>query len=149
MVPVVDAKLKTLISPCGLYCSACPVFLARTDASLRQRLAEARGVTPDKVFVCAGCKPMQGRVFSAPEACPTWVCATGRKVEFCYECPDFPCLKLAPCADRAQELPHNTKVYNLVLLQKEGAEVFAGRYRDRIRQYLRGKKPHTGGEIQS
>ena len=61
-------------------------------------------------------------------------------VEFCYECPDFPCPKLAPVAERAQELPHNTEVYNLILLSKRGVEEGMANAEERGRQYFRAKK---------
>lgn len=145
-----SAEQRILISPCGLYCGGCPLFQARTDAALRQRIAEARGVSEDKLVLCAGCRPMKGKVFGLDSpVCETYVCTTGKSLEFCYECPEFPCLKLAPCADRAGDIPHNTKIYNLLLLRKEGVDSFVQNYRTRVRQYLRGKKPNAGADIQS
>lgn len=142
---------RALITPCGLNCGACPLYLARTDESLRQRIAGAQGVTTEQVFLCAGCRPARGRIpgVGSGPVCDTYACAVdSKKVEFCYECPDFPCLKLAPCADRAQEIPHNNKVYFLLLLQKEGIDSWLEKYPDRMRQYRRGKKPQAGGEIE-
>jgi len=141
---------RALIAPCGLNCGICPLLIARTDEALRNRIAEAQGVPAEEAFVCAGCRPMKGQIpgVGTGPVCDTYACALGKKVEFCYECDDFPCLKLAPCADRAQELPHNTKVYQLVLLQKEGIDTWLQRYPDRSRQYRRGKKPKPGGDIQ-
>ena len=80
--------------------------------------------------------------------CDTYACALEKNVEFCYECDEFPCLKLAPCADRAQELPHNTKIYHLILLEKLGVDSYIQQYPGMLRQYLRGKRPKPGGEIQ-
>ena len=70
-----------------------------------------------------------------------------RGVEFCFQCADFPCLKLAPCADRANVIPHNQKVYNLVLMQKLGVKDWAEQARDIWSRYFRGKKPFGGSEI--
>jgi len=142
---------RALIAPCGLYCGECPLYLAHIDDSLRNKIAENQGIPAEDVFVCKGCRAMKGiiAISSGETACETYTCAMNdKKVEFCYECADFPCLKLAPCADRTQELPHNTKVYNLVLLQKNGIDSFIEKYRERIRQYRRGKKPRPGGDIQ-
>lgn len=142
---------RALISPCGIYCGNCPLYRARTDETLRQRIAEGQGIPVEKVLLCAGCRPARGKVSvsGGKPVCDTYACAIDdKKVEFCYECEDFPCLRLAPCADRAQELPHNTKVYQLVLLQKEGFDSFIQNYRTRIRQYRQGKKPKPGGDIQ-
>jgi len=142
---------RALITPCGLYCGSCPLYLARTDVTLRAKIAERQGIPVEKVLVCAGCRPLRGLipVLGLEAVCETYACAVDdKKVEFCYECEDFPCLKLAPCADRAQEIPHNTKVYNLILLRKEGIDAWLERYPTLMRQYLRGKKPKAGGDIQ-
>lgn len=141
---------RALISPCGLYCGACPLYLARTNDGLRKRIAEGQGIPVEQVVLCAGCRPMQGRIPVVGESvCATYTCAIdNKKAEFCYECQDFPCLKLAPCADRAGEIPHNTKVYHLLLLQKEGIDAFIKKYPDLMRQYRRGTKPKPGGDIQ-
>ena len=113
---MIATEEKALIAPCGIYCGGCPLFLARTDDDLRQKIAKARGASEDKLVLCAGCRTMRGKVSSSGEAvCSTYVCAISKNVEFCYQCTDFPCLKLAPCADRAQEIPYNTKIYNLLL----------------------------------
>jgi hypothetical protein len=125
--------------------------LAKTDESLRQRIAEGQGIPVEQVFVCAGCRPMQGRIpgVGSGPVCDTYACSVDSKnIEFCYECGDSPCLKLAPCADRAQQLPHNTKVYQLVLLQKEGIDSWLQKYPDRIRNYRRGKKTRPGGDVE-
>ena len=142
---------RALISPCGLYCGSCPLYRVGSDETLRKKIAEGQGIPPEKVLVCAGCRPSRGLipVLGLESVCETYSCAVNdRKVEFCYECEDFPCLKLAPCADRAQEIPHNTKVYNLIWLQKLGVDAWLERYSGLFRQYLRGKKPNAGGDIQ-
>ncbi|MFH1031903.1 MAG: DUF3795 domain-containing protein [Chloroflexota bacterium] len=56
-----------LIAPCGLYCGNCPLYLARTDESLRQKIAESQGIPAEQVRVCAGCRPMKG-VLHLPSA---------------------------------------------------------------------------------
>ena len=142
---------RALIAPCGIYCGSCPLYIARTDEALRTKIAERQGILVEKVLVCAGCRPSKGLVLvsGGDPICDTYACAVNdKKVEFCYECKDFPCLKLAPCADRAQEIPHNTKVYNLLWLQKLGIDAWLERYPNLWRQYLRGKKPNPGGDIQ-
>ena len=142
---------RKLISPCGLDCGSCVLYRARTDETLRQRIAEGQGIQAEKVLLCEGCRPSRGVILVAGggPACDTYACAVDdKKVEFCYECDDFPCLKLAPCADRAQEIPHNTKIYNLIWLQKLGIDAWLERYPSLMRQYRRGKKPKPGGDIQ-
>ncbi len=142
---------RALIAPCGIYCGNCPLYEARTNETLRTKIAERQGIPVEKVFLCAGCRPSKGGVQASggEPVCDTYACAVNdKKVEFCYECEDFPCLKLAPCADRAQEIPHNTKVYNLILLHKLGIDAWLEKYRSRLKQYRQGKKPKSGGDIQ-
>jgi hypothetical protein len=93
---------------------------------------------------------MRGRVkISGGEpVCETYACAVNKKLEFCYECADFPCSKLAPCADRANETPHNIKVYSLLLLQRLGIDAWLKRYPTLLRQYRQGKKTKPGSVIQ-
>ena len=144
-------KGRALIAPCGIYCGSCRRYQARTDKTLRKQIAEQKGIPVEEVFVCAGCRPMRGRVqMSGGEpVCDTDACAVNdKKVEFCYQCEDCPCLKLAPCADRAQETPHNTKVYSLIWLQKLGIDALLERYPSILKQYRQGKKPKSGGDIQ-
>ena len=80
--------------------------------------------------------------------CPTYVCCVETKqLSFCHECDEFPCLKLAPCADKARTLPHNTKVYNLMLLKRVGASRFLELSPDLWRQYFKGSKEQGGDEL--
>lgn len=141
---------RTLIAPCGVYCGLCRRYQARTDKTLRKQIAEQRGVPVEELYVCAGCQPMRGRVkISGGEpVCETYACAVNKKLEFCYECADFPCSKLAPCADRANETPHNIKVYSLLLLQRLGIDAWLKRYPTLLRQYRQGKKTKPGSVIQ-
>jgi hypothetical protein len=48
-------------------------------------------------------------------------------------------MKLAPAADRADVLPHNTKLYNLCLIQKLGVEELIERALEIKQSYYRGK----------
>ena len=140
-----DAKL---VAPCGLFCGACPVFKASGDSALAQKLAQTMGVSPEQVN-CFGCRAEKGHIKVMGEpVCPTYQCCIEQRgLQFCYQCADFPCLKLAPCADKAQMLPHNTKVYNLALLQRLGLEEWLRGAPQLWRQYFSGKKERGGDEL--
>lgn len=140
-----DAKLA---APCGLYCGVCPVFMASSNNALAEKLAQTMGLPPERIK-CLGCKTEKGHIKIMGEpVCPTYhCCIEQRSLQFCYQCKDFPCLKLAPCADKAQLLPHNTKVYNLVLLQKLGLEKWLQMAQQLRSQYFRGKKERGGNEL--
>ncbi len=137
-----------LVAVCGLYCGACPVFKAREDRALAERIAQNMGIPVERAS-CLGCRAEKGRIKHMGEPmCPTYQCCVEQRgLQFCYQCQDFPCLKLAPCADKAQTLPHNTKVYNLVLLQKLGLEKWLQMAPQLWSQYFRGKKERGGDEL--
>ncbi|MHB8084730.1 MAG: DUF3795 domain-containing protein [Dehalococcoidia bacterium] len=111
---------NALEAPCGIHCGLCPLHLAITDEALRKRLADRLNMPTDKV-VCPGCRAVDGFCPVIPEQCATWLCVKKKGVEFCCECADFPCIKLAPCADKAPLRPHNIKVYSLTLRKMKGA----------------------------
>ena len=142
------AEAEELAAPCGLYCAACPLYKAQTDRALAEKLATRLGL-PIEACVCSGCRGQKGRVSVMGETiCETYDCCLNEKrLDFCYQCPDFPCAKLAPCADRATEIPHNTKIYNLLLIQKQGIKSLAGGADNLWHQYFRGKKVRAGGEL--
>jgi hypothetical protein len=143
-------KERELVAPCGIYCGACRRYLARTDKALRKQIAEEKGTSVEEVYVCAGCRAMRGRVKMAggEPVCETYACAINdNKVEFCYQCDEFPCQKLAPCLDGAQKSPHNTKIYSLLLLEKLGVDALIEQYPDVLKKYRQGKKPKFGGDI--
>ena len=136
-----------LVAVCGLYCGACPVFKASGNIALTESISQASGIPAEQVR-CLGCRAEKGNIkLMGGAVCPTYTCAEQKGLQFCYECADFPCLRLAPCADKAQILPHNTKVYNLVLLQKLGLEKWLQMAPQLWSQYFRGKKERGGDEL--
>jgi len=140
-----DAKL---VSPCGLYCGVCPVHRAGSNPSLAESIGKLMNMPAEEVK-CDGCRPQQGAVMSRRSSvCETYDCCVNqRKLQFCYQCDDFPCLKLAPSVHRAQELPHNSKIYNLLLIQRKGEDNFTQQAEKLWRQYFRGQKPDPGGDL--
>ena len=130
---------ERMTAPCGLACFDCVVHLAKDDPRLRRRVAEQFGI-PEKDVGCSGCRETEGHCPVTAEACTVYPCAQARGVEFCCDCSDFPCEALHPYADRAHDLPHNTKVYNLCLIKRVGVKAWAEeRARDVKRTYFTGK----------
>lgn len=58
-------------------------------------------------------------------SCNVYPCAEDRGINFCYDCPEFPCDHFHPYADKASQFPHNTKVFNSCLIKKMGLEAWA------------------------
>ncbi|HEX3033139.1 MAG TPA: DUF3795 domain-containing protein [Bacillota bacterium] len=126
---------KLMVAPCGLSCGHCRLHLAKDDPAMREWL-RTNGFNPES-YPCAGCRTLDGKVscskpaFEAPKVdgrCATYACVVEHGVDFCYECQEFPCAKLQPCADKARELPHNMKVFYLTYIQKYGLTKFLADY---------------------
>ena len=120
-----ERSARTLTSPCGLPCFHCPAYLAQESPEIREKVAAALGVPPDKA-ACKGCRPQKGRIalLNPEKTCRLFLCAAEKGVDFCHECDDFPCERLQPYADQAH-FPHNTKMYQLCMMKKLGLEVWA------------------------
>jgi hypothetical protein len=126
-----------LIAPCGLDCGICELYLSRNDEQLMGALI-SKGI-PKEVLPCDGCRAMEGRCPVIHGKCATFECANENRIWFCSECDDFPCMKLAPAADQAEVLPHNTKLYNLCVIQKIGVEGLTERSLEIKQSYYRGR----------
>jgi hypothetical protein len=113
-----------MTAPCGLACFDCVVYLANEDEDLREMLSKQFGIPAEKIG-CDGCRGVEGKCPVVPVECRVYPCAEEKGVNFCCDCPDFPCDLLHPYADKADSLPHNTKVFNLCLIKKMGLESWA------------------------
>ncbi len=116
-------QLKALTAICGIDCFNCEFFHTNIDGFFagispeRKASFDARGMTIEKLR-CQGCR--HGGCTVIGGKCDTLDCATERKVEFCFECDDFPCSRLQPLAEGADKYPHNLKVYNLTAIKNRG-----------------------------
>jgi len=89
--------MSELVGACGLYCGECEIYLAHInrDGEMKRSLAErisrsfGKNVSPESV-VCQGCKSE----LCWDEDCEIRMCAVAKGVDFCFECPDYPCDKL-------------------------------------------------------
>lgn len=117
-------ELNKWHAPCGIYCKKCP------------------GI---KFYNCKGCRDQKGLIKNFP-ICKTYECLTSKGYEFCYECEDFPCEMLQPIVNFEIFAPHNSKVYNLVMIQKIGLEEWDKICNEKTTLYYRGKKLKYGGD---
>jgi len=145
-----EEKLQ-LVAPCGYCCLSCASYehSVCNDEIAIQREATRANLPVEKLRgVCAGCRPMQG----APHKnmlCKTYDCCVNIKgLNFCFQCEDFPCLKLAPISDMADVRRHNTKIYNLLMLKKLGLDEYIRRSSELLTQWARGKTPIPGDDVQ-
>ncbi len=134
-------ELKELTAICGIDCFNCEFFHTNVDDFFakmppeRKAAFAARGMTIDKVR-CQGCRKTGCTAIDGK--CETLACAQQRKVEFCFECKDFPCSRLQPLAEAAERVPHNLKVYNLSAIKNRGIEAWAAETADIRKRYFAG-----------
>jgi hypothetical protein len=128
---------KRLVAPCGIDCGLCELYMCRDDKQIYNYLL-SRGM-PEEKMPCAGCRAIEGRCPVIGDICATYLCVTEKKVDFCFDCLDFPCSKFNPSADRADVLPHNLKVFNLCTIQRRGMGAFIERSMEFKKRYYKGK----------
>ncbi len=132
---------KWMTAPCGLDCFNCLVYRAEENVELRRKISDNLGI-PFEQAVCKGCRQENGKpdFLNWSEPCNVYRCITKKKLDFCYQCSDFPCDHLHPYADRASEVPHNTKVFNLCLIKKMGLDTWAEAKAKGVKHtYFKGK----------
>ena len=69
--------------------------------------------------------PLQKHIFSVVHRYAAYECSQEKGLKYCGDCDQFPCDNLHPYADKANDLPHNIKVFNLCLINKMGLEEWA------------------------
>ncbi len=131
-----------MTAPCGLDCFNCHFFRAHDDPEAMQTVEAMSDQydIPVEIMLCQGCRAHDGRislqqhVFGASHRCAAYECAKAREIKLCGDCSDFPCDHLHPYADKADDLPHNIKVFNLCLINKLGLENWAQTKAAAVRQ---------------
>jgi hypothetical protein len=98
-----------------------------------------------ETYGCAGCRTSKGKILKFP-ICKTYECVTSKNYEFCYECEESPCEMLQPIVNFEIFTPHNSKVYNLVMMKKLGLDKWNKICDDKTVLYYRGKKIRYGGD---
>ncbi len=91
---MVDIK-KEILSPCGLYCGVCAVYLAHAsdDVELKKRLLpvfKQWGAKTIEDIACTGCLSNE-IMFPFCQTCSIKECIKCKKLDGCYQCIDFPC----------------------------------------------------------
>ncbi|MGC9324550.1 MAG: DUF3795 domain-containing protein [Desulfomonilia bacterium] len=131
---------RRMTAPCGLDCFNCPMYQARDNEKLRSMISERRGIPLEEAY-CNGCRDEGGMIgfLKMTQPCNVFRCISAKGLDFCSECDEFPCDYLHPYADRAAEVPHNTKVFNLCLIKRMGLEEWARDKAKNVKQtYFKG-----------
>jgi len=116
-------KRRKLAGPCGLYCGACSVYVARKrgDAAaldvVAKRITEQESwvIKPEEDLVCDGCLSSQQAIMC--RRCAMRTCAIDKGITHCAQCPDFPCQTIIDFNNDGQ--PHHSEVLDNVRRQQE------------------------------
>ncbi len=98
---------KRLAAVCGLFCPACNVFIGTREDPGRLEVMARRLQRPLEKLQCGGCRS-EKRCFYCESICMMSGCAAKRGVDFCGECPEYPCKGLK--AFQA-EMPHRIELW--------------------------------------
>jgi hypothetical protein len=135
---------RSLTAPCGLDCFNCEIYEKNITEEFKKTFAAKLQKDPEEI-PCRGCRIEKGCKHLG-QSCATLKCVENRKVEFCFQCDEFPCVMLQPAKDGADRFPHNYKLFNLCRMKAVGVEKWAEEEAKLIRQrYFLGKFiPGTG-----
>jgi len=85
---------KELLSPCGLYCGVCAIYIAHRDNNMKfkEKLLKVYGPFAKTIedLQCTGCLS-DGVVFGYCKSCHIKSCVKEKGINACYKCDDFPC----------------------------------------------------------
>ena len=119
---------RRLAAVCGLFCPACTIFIGTREDPERLKGIAERIQQPLEEVHCNGCRTEERCYYCA--GCKKTVCATEKGVEFCGDCPDYPCQELK--AFQA-EAPHRIELWQYLERIKEvGYEKW---YREMLEHY--------------
>lgn len=126
----IGTKRECLVAVCGLYCGACPMYLATQsdDEQKRSTLLKRLSSGPTKLTIddllCDSCLG-NGRVASFCQRCAIRACpASKSNVIRCSDCPDFPCSRITDFNNDGM-LHHAEVLDNLRRIREMGVEEWA------------------------
>jgi len=129
---------ENLVAPCGLYCGACPMYIATVlndDEKIKAMTKQFGGGRANfnrEDLLCEGCLG-GGKLASFCRRCNLRDCAAGKpNVTRCSDCPDFPCSKITSFNNDG--MTHHSEVLaNLKQLKQMGIKKWTAYEEDRWR----------------
>jgi hypothetical protein len=132
------AKDENLVASCGLYCGACPMYLATQEndeqrrASMQKQFGSGLSKMPKEDLLCDGCLG-GGRLASFCRKCAIRESATAKtKTRRCSECAEFACSRITDFNNDGM-LHHAEVLENLRQLHATGIKNWAKHEEDRWR----------------
>lgn len=120
---------EQLIAPCGMNSAICSHHLAL------EHDVKGKGI---RMPYCTGCRPRDKNCAFLKKRCELLV---NKRVEYCYECNDFPCQNLKRIDKRYRRDYHMSMIENLEYIKKHGITQFL------VKEYEKWKCPECGGVI--
>ena len=116
-----NRKLKAqLIAPCGMNCAVCSAYIA-------QRLdLKKKGI---RRTYCVGCRPRGQNCTFMGHICRK---VGEGSVQYCYECPDFPCPRLKRLDKRYRKY-NVSMIDNLNFVKEQGMDKFLAKEAEKWR----------------
>ena len=105
-----------LVAPCGMNCGICVALLGYTMSGRRRK------------HLCRSCRSQQKRCAFLKQHCNT---LATQRVQYCFECPEFPCERLTTLDRRYREKYDMSPVENLRRIQRHGITRFLNHEQDR------------------
>ena len=103
---------KELIAPCGMNCAVCSGYLALKND------VKSKGV---KMAYCKGCRARDKKCAWLKKRCELLM---DKKIDFCYECNDFPCDNLKRLDKNYRKNYQMSFIEHLEFIRDNGAEKF-------------------------
>ena len=120
---------EELIAPCGMNCGICSNYLALQNDVRNQGI---------KMTYCTGCRPRNKNCSFIKKKCDL---LQSGKIQYCYECDDFPCPLLQKLDKSYSSLYRMSMIENQEIMKKEGVKSLLAREEEKW------KCPECGGLI--
>ena len=106
---------KELIAPCGMNCRTCSGYLVfKYDLKSKDI----------KMPYCAGGRPRDKKCAFLKKTCNLLL---NKQVQYCYECPDYPCKGLSHIDKRYKTFYKMSMIENLEYIKENGIKQFLER----------------------
>lgn len=98
-------QIRKVMSVCGLDCAQCQIYLAPHSPKITDRLVKIFDKMWDNVkpedFHCSTCRGDISDCWTK-ECWIRYCCVTEKKLDYCYQCEDFPCKGLEERATKSK-----------------------------------------------
>ncbi len=100
-----NEKKQQKIAVCGLNCGNCDIYNASNNPEIAHQLVKQfQGAWEDvkaEDFHCNGCRSNKTQCWT-PDCWIRECCVNNKNLEYCYECQEFPCIKLKKWANKSE-----------------------------------------------